>query len=99
MALESLDDRARRAHDELVDRWANAQADIGRLLAHDVEAYCGQVALLRECQERVSAEGVIIAGPKGEPMPHPAVEIGRKAQVEIRAWAHRFDPPDHLREA
>ena len=47
----------------------------------------------------VGLEGVIIAGPKGEPMPHPAVEIGRKAQVEIRAWAHRFDPPDHLREA
>lgn len=54
------------------------------------EAYCGQVTRLRDAQRRVSAEGLVVADEKGRPIPHPALEIERKAQAEVRAWADRF---------
>lgn len=56
------------------------------------EAYAGQVARLREAQRRVSAEGLVVADEKGRPVPHPALEIERKAQVEVRAWGDNFRP-------
>lgn len=59
----------------------------------DLEAYCGQVATLREAEARVAREGMIVAGAKAEPIPHPALEVARKAQAEIRAWGDRFEQP------
>lgn len=56
------------------------------------EAYCGQVARLREAQRRVSIEGLVIADPKGNPVPHPAILIEKHAQAEIRAWGTKFMP-------
>lgn len=56
------------------------------------EAYCGQVARLREAQRRVSIEGLVIADPKGNPVPHPAIQIEKQAQAEIRAWGTKFMP-------
>lgn len=58
----------------------------------DLEAYAGQVARLRDAQARIAEEGLIVAGPKGEPVPHPALVIERQAQGEIRAWGDRFRP-------
>ena len=55
-----------------------------------LEAYCGQVARLREAQRRIAAEGLIISDPKGFPIPHPAIAIEKAAQAEIRAWGSRF---------
>lgn len=55
-----------------------------------LEAYAGQILRLRDAQARLATEGVIIADPKGNPIPHPALEIERKAQAEIRAWAERM---------
>jgi phage terminase small subunit len=57
------------------------------------EAYCGQVAALREAERRVAAEGQVVADPKGNPIPHPGLAIARAAQAEIRAWGDRFEPP------
>jgi len=78
---------------EVKARWDAAGADFARVAGPDLDAYCGQVAIVRETAERVSAEGTVIADAKGNPVAHPAVEIGRKAQAEVRAWAGRFDPP------
>lgn len=64
-----------------------------RVAGPDLEAFCGQVARLREAQKRIAAEGLIIADPKGFPMPHPAIAIERAAQIEIRAWGSRFEAP------
>lgn len=55
-----------------------------------LEAYCGQVARLRDAQRRIAAEGLIISDPKGFPIPHPAIAIEKTAQAEIRAWGQRF---------
>lgn len=56
----------------------------------ELEAYCGQVARLRDAQKRLDAEGLITADPKGAPIPHPAIAIEKAAQDEIRKWGSRF---------
>ena len=56
----------------------------------DFEAYCAQVARLRDAQARMSREGLVVADEKGRPVPHPALEIERRAQVEVRAWNGQF---------
>ena len=58
----------------------------------DFEAYCGQVARLRDAQQRLQREGLVIADPKGNPVPHPAIAIERAAQAEIRSWGAQFKP-------
>lgn len=54
------------------------------------DAYCGQVAIEREAAQRVAREGIVVADAKGNPVPHPALEIQRKAQAEMRAWVPRL---------
>lgn len=54
------------------------------------DAYVNQIALERQCSTRIAEEGFIVADAKGVPIPHPALEIQRKAQVEIRGWAGKF---------
>ena len=55
-----------------------------------LDAYCGQVVIERDAAARVADEGLVVADAKGTPVPHPALEIGRKAQAEIRAWSPRL---------
>jgi P27 family predicted phage terminase small subunit len=57
-----------------------------------LEAYCGQVARLRDAQRRIAAEGLVVADSKGQPVAHPALAIERSAQAEIRTWADTFRP-------
>lgn len=56
----------------------------------EFEAWCGQVARLRDAQHRLSVEGLVVADAKGSPIPHPALVIERQAQAELRAWGARF---------
>ena len=64
-----------------------------RIVGPDLEAYCVQVARMRDAQARVDTEGMVVADAKGNPIPHPALELERRAQVEVRAWGDRFKPP------
>lgn len=72
--------------------WLSLVAD-GAIPGPGFDAYCGQVAIERDCAARVAREGVITADAKGNPVPHPALEVQRKAQAEVRAWGDRFFPP------
>ncbi len=54
------------------------------------DAYCAQVHVERDAGARVASEGLIVADSKGNPVPHPALEVQRKAQAEIRAWGPRL---------
>lgn len=63
-----------------------------RLNKQSLEAYCGQVATMREAQQRVDTEGIIIMSAKGDPLEHPAIDIAKRAQAEIRAWGTEFKP-------
>lgn len=74
---------------EIVRSWG---ADADRVVGPELEAYCGQVARLREAQRRIAVEGLVTADPKGFPIPHPAIAIEKSAQAEIRAWGDRFRP-------
>ena len=56
----------------------------------EYEAYCGQIARLRDAQRRLAAEGIVVADQKGNAIPHPAVAVEKQAQAEIRAWGTRF---------
>ncbi|NMC35325.1 MAG: P27 family phage terminase small subunit [Veillonellaceae bacterium] len=58
----------------------------------DLEGYCGQVARLRDAQERLARDGLIVSDPKGNPIPHPALAIEKVAQDEIRKWGSQFKP-------
>lgn len=69
-----------------------AHDDPERILGPALESYCGQVARLREAQRRLATEGLVIADPKGHPIPHPAISIERVAQDEIRKWGSKFQP-------
>lgn len=76
--------------------WAEVVAAYGegaeRICGPDLEAYCGQVARLRDAQRRIAAEGAVVADPKGNPVPHPALAIEKAAQAEIRTWGGAFRP-------
>lgn len=75
-------------YDELI----SAHADPSRVEGPEFEAFCGQVARLRDAQARISKEGLVVADEKGRPVPHPALVIEKQAQAEIRAWGDRFRP-------
>lgn len=78
--------------DDVAAVWIEVVAAYGsdRIAGPGLEAYCGQVARLRDAQRRLAAEGTIVADPKGNPVPHPAVAIERAAQDEIRKWGTQF---------
>ncbi|QHO91936.1 hypothetical protein CWT12_12315 [Actinomyces sp. 432] len=57
-----------------------------------LDAYCSQVAVERAATRAIQSDGLIVEGPKGEPIPHPALELQRRAQDEIRKWGNQFQP-------
>ena len=80
--------------DKIAAVWAEVVTAYGagaeRIEGPDLEAYCGQVATLREAQRRIAADSLVVADPKGHPVPHPAIAIERTAQDEIRKWGSAF---------
>lgn len=61
-----------------------------------LEALCAQVYRVRDAQERITEEGLVVADDKGNPVEHPAIKIERKAQNEIRRWMKDFARPAHF---
>lgn len=58
-----------------------------------LEAYCGQVSVMRDAQKRIAEEGLIVGDTKGMPIQNPSILIERQAQDEIRKWGSQFCPP------
>lgn len=85
-APDHLDSETAKVWAELVAAHDNP----AKIVGPDLETYCGQVALWRDCTARVAREGTIIENERGRPEPHPAIELARKAQAEIRAWGDKF---------
>lgn len=81
--------------EQAVKVWDELVADLGGLPVNRpaFEAYCVQVARLRDAQARIDREGLVVADEKGRPVPHPAIVIEKAAQAEIRAWATQIKPP------
>lgn len=57
-----------------------------------LEAFCYLVARLREAQQRINEEGMVVRDSRGKVQPHPALEVERKLAEQIRAWGDRFAP-------
>ena len=55
-----------------------------------MEALCAQIYRMRDAQERVTKDGIVVADTKGNPCPHPALAIEKQAQSEVRAWVQKF---------
>ena len=72
--------------------WAQVTAVKPGCEGPDLEAYCVQVARMRDAQRRIDAEGLVVADEKGRPVPNPSLAIEKSAQAEVRAWADRFRP-------
>lgn len=79
------------------DATVGAHPTPDRIVGPDLEAYCTQVARMRDAQARIDTEGLIVADAKGNPVPHPAIALERAAQAEVRAWGDRFKPPRRSR--
>lgn len=58
----------------------------------EFDAYCGQVARLRDAQARLDAEGLIAEDARGNPIPHPAIKIERDAAEQLRRFGAKFTP-------
>jgi len=55
-----------------------------------MESLCSQIHRMREARTRIDEEGIVVQDSKGNPTPHPALDIERRAQTEIRAWMKDF---------
>lgn len=79
---------------DIASIWVETVKNLGyridRLDPPSLEAYCGQIARLRDAQHRIHDEGLIVADSKGHPIPHPAIAVEKSAQAEIRAWQSRL---------
>lgn len=91
-APEHLSEAARVVWCEVAALFKVAGDDVARVSGAGLEAYCVQVARMRDAQRRVDREGLVVADEKGRPVPHPALAIEKAAQVEVRAWQERFTP-------
>lgn len=85
-APDHLDSAAAAVWAEVV----TAHDNPAKIVGPDLEAYCGQVALLRDARARIAREGLIIEDERGRPDVHPAIALETKAQAEIRAWGDKF---------
>lgn len=77
------------------DVWAEIVATndlAGTVDRSALEAFCTLVARMREARQRVEEEGMVVTDPRGRVIPHPALEIERRASEQIRAWGDRFAP-------
>ena len=83
-----LSQAARAVWDDVVNRHETPD----RIKGPDLEAYCVQVARMRDAAHRIDTEGLVVADEKGRPSPHPAIAIEKTAQAEVRAWGGQFQP-------
>ena len=76
---------------ELRGIWAElvgqVRSDIG---AAGLEALCVQVLRMRDARDRVTNDGLVVQDAKGNAVPHPALEIEKRAQNEIRVWLQDY---------
>ena len=81
---DNLPDHISVIWDELID---SVRFQIGEA---GMESLCSQVYRMREAGTRIDEEGIVVQDSKGNPVPHPAIEIEKRAQAEIRAWMKDF---------
>lgn len=64
-------------------------------------AYDAAVAEWAAARAAIETDGITITGPKGTPVPHPALAVERSASAEMRAWMaeiRRIEAAQHTPE-
>lgn len=67
--------------------------DVGSLRTSDLlafEALCEAGAQMRLAGQLLHSQGLVTSGSKGQDVAHPAIQIWRGAQLELRQWCNRF---------
>lgn len=79
------------ASEEIAAIWEEyAELARGPASRAGVEALVAQIARLRDAQRRIAIDGAIVIDAKGNAVPHPAVEIERRAGEEVRKWMEGY---------
>ena len=60
------------------------------IVGPEFEAYCGVIARLRDAQQRISDEELIVPDSKAAPVAHPAYLIERQCADDLRKWGDKF---------
>jgi len=81
---DTLPDYLRPIWDELDEQMRDSIGAVG------LEALCVQVYRMRDAQARVTADGMVVVDAKGNPVPHPALDIEKRAQAEVRTWLDKY---------
>ena len=55
-----------------------------RIVGPGLEAYCVQVARMRDARARIDQEGELVTDAKGNPVPHPAIPLERAASEYVQ---------------
>ncbi|MGP7815358.1 phage terminase small subunit P27 family [Glutamicibacter soli] len=87
-APDRLPEKVKEVWDEIV-----ATNDIaGTVDRQALEAYCFLVSRLREAESRIDEEGMVVRDSRGKVQAHPALEVARKLNEQVRTWGDRFAP-------
>lgn len=63
-----------------------------KLHGPEFEAYCGTIVRLRDAQRRIKDEELIVPDPRNNPVAHPAFQIERQCNEELRKWGNKYQP-------
>ena len=61
-------------------------------LGPEFDAYCTCIARMRDAQQRIAAEELIVPDSKNAPVAHPAFAIERQCADDLRKWGRKFAP-------
>ena len=71
--------------------WAELEGQVRPAIgAAGLEALCVQVYRMRDAERRIAEDGLIVRDVKGNPVAHPALDIEKRAQVEVRTWLAEY---------
>jgi hypothetical protein len=63
------------------------------IVGPELETYCAQIAIIRDCRAQVAREGVLVEDRNGKPVPHPMLAVERETLKALKGWGDRFVPP------
>lgn len=92
---ESLSEDAKAAWREVIAAYGPCPERIAGPL---LEEYAQQIAIARRARARVDEEGLIVGNAKGEPVPHPALAVERRALEAMSRLAGRMESPPRRRD-
>lgn len=86
---DHVDDGVKAVWREIVAAHPKPESIVGP----ELETYCAQIAIIRDCRAQVAREGVLVEDRNGKPVPHPMLAVERETLKALKGWGERFVPP------